>query len=219
MTFAILPRIELNWDATEEDPEEWVYWSLYRQEAGDDSTLIRIAVIRQADITFYYDFAAKSGITYHYYLSQTIDNGSNEVESGLAGPVVGTVTCLSVFIHDAASPGHYVELPALALRERNPRDLTFQRARASEDDVAFVGAYRGQDVALNWTDSWRDESPEPFAATLELLDRMISNGSTMMLRQELVPGMFCIGEIDRQARGVLHSPSVTLRKVKYQEAV
>jgi len=220
VTFELLPRAYLTWDASAEDPDEWQYWSVYRQRLGDSSTLIRLAVIRQMDILFYEDYTVESGVTYQWFLSQTIDNGSDLVESDLAGPAQAVVVCDSIFLHDVEAPQYYVEIAASALQERNPRAVSFLRARAAEAEVGFAGPFKGQIVDLQWRDAWEDD--DVYAAALVLLERMVDEGAVMMLRHELVPGMFCVFQengLGRTAAPVLHGPVVSLRKVRHEEAV
>lgn len=219
MTFELLPRINVTWDASAEDPAVFQYWSVYRQRLDEPDTLVRLAVIRQMDVLFYESYTVESGQTYQWYLTQTIDNGSDLIESDFAGPVQASVTCRSVFLHDVAAPQHYVELQATAIGQSHPRDVSFLRARSSEADVAFVGTLKGQAVSVGWKDTWLDD--EEYEAALLLLDRMVDNGSTMMLRHMTVPGMFCViaNDLGRSIASTTHEPTLAVRRVKYEEAV
>ncbi|MGK2898613.1 MAG: hypothetical protein ACSLE9_07980 [Burkholderiaceae bacterium] len=217
MTFAPLPGAYINWDESAEPLASFLRYSVYRRLDGDTGDGTRIATITDRSLTTYTDYQIGSDDAYEYNITQTIDNGAEELESEFGEWLTALLVIESVFVHSVPHPEIYAEFLPEGFGDVREQDIVEEQAYRRAAPTSFIGP-RDQGVAqIPWSDSWIEGS-EQWAAVRRLMAAQAA-GDTLMIRNTRDIRMFgAIHAPSRSHSRVMYAGAITFRENHYEEA-
>jgi hypothetical protein len=201
---AALPGAYLNWSESSESLAQFLRYSVYRRLAGDTGDGTRIATITDRGLTTYTDYTIGSAVGYEYSVTQTIDNGVDEIEGEFVDWASVTIEVHSVFIHSHQHPEIYGEFEVEGYSDSREQDISENQVFRRTAPTSFIGP-RNQGIAsIPWRESWFEGSEE-WDAVIDLMAAQ-ADGDMLVLRQHRGIRMF----------GMLHSPGRSHAQVLYE---
>lgn len=188
MSMNVLPRVELAWTESAEPMASFQRYLIYRRKQGDAAWTL-IGRITDRSLTSFHDFTVSSGVTNEYAVTQVSDASGQEIESAKPAAASASVTIRSTFIHDQASPAHYVEILAEAQNVTPEQEVAYLQLWGRSQPTAHVGARLARVIAVSGTRSWLANT-DVWTAIEDLQTRQRANGATLCLRQNRIPKVF-----------------------------
>lgn len=222
MTFATLPAMTVTWnDVTLGGGDTFLQWNVYRRLTGA-ATWTRIAVLSARSPQSYTDNTPASAQSYDYGVSVSVTRSSTTVE-GPKGTATATLTFVSSFLHDVASPTNYAEVYANANKLQDNQDLTFLHTWGNQAPVAYVGVAQAKQWTITGVMAQTQPSLDmlPWTTFDALLTRQRVNGSVFCFRQgKRGDRMFCQIVLPKRSDvPMTYTPELDLQECKYTEAV
>jgi len=220
VSFSSLPNAYLQWDESAEPLATFIRYNVYRRRAAAAWT--RIAAIPDRSITYYNDFAVKSGLAYEYTVTVTKDLSGQEVEGVKAAAVSVTVAFLSSFLHAWRAPAYYAELLVTPQSITPEQDIAFVQPWSARAPIGHVGPKRAKRLSLTAGDMYWDDgsAAEVWDALEAMQERQFTAGDVLLYRDARGTAITCqVRSMNRGDQPITASVQLELQEVQFTEEV